>query len=92
MPTRLVRVTPINNSEFPIIWQDDGRSRWFSAGALLAVEIAALKKGKKTSWRQESGGIARGVEVWLRFKVNVPFAGNVDVRTGGRRGCSFADK
>ena len=29
MPARLVQVTLINNSDFPIIWQDDGRPHGF---------------------------------------------------------------
>jgi hypothetical protein len=29
MPARLVQVTLINNSDFPIVWQDDGRPMIF---------------------------------------------------------------
>ena len=81
MPARLVEVTLINNSDFPIIWQDDGRPHGFWQEPWYPSNIKNLKKGQQGSWRLESGGIATGVEGWALFKVDIPFASNVGSRT-----------
>lgn len=71
----------INNSDFPIIWQDDGRPHGFWQEPWYPSNLKNLKKGEQGTWRLESGGIATGVEGWALFKVDVPFASNVGSRT-----------
>ncbi len=81
MPARLVQVTLINSSDFPIIWQDDGRPHGFWQEPWYPSNIKNLKRGEQGTWRLESGGILTGVEGWALFKVDVPFASNVGSRT-----------
>lgn len=81
MPARLVQVTIINNSDYPIVWQDDGREHGFWQEPWYPSNIKNLKKGEQSSFRLESGGIATGVNGWAFFKVAVPFASNVGDRT-----------
>jgi hypothetical protein len=80
MPARLVQVTLINNSNFPVVWQDDGRPHGFWQQPWYPSNLKNLKKGEQGSWRLESGGILTGVEGWALFKVDVPFASNVGNR------------
>ena len=81
MPARLVEVTLINSSDFPIIWQDDQRPHGFWQEPWYPSNITNLRKGQRASWRLESGGVATGVEGRALFKVDVPFVPNHGVRT-----------
>ena len=81
MPARLVQVTIINNSTFPITWQDDGRDSGFWQDPWYPSNIQHLPKGQQGTFRLESGGIATGAIGWALFKVEVPFASNVGDRT-----------
>lgn len=80
MPARLIQVTIINNSDYPVVWVDDGREHGFWQEPWYPSNIKNLKKGEQSSFRLESGGIATGVKGWALFKVDVPFASNVGVR------------
>jgi len=80
MPARLVQVTILNNSDYPIVWQDDGRDHGFWQEPWYPSNIKNLKKGEQASFRLESGGIATGVKGWVLFKVDVPAASNVGAR------------
>lgn len=81
MPARLVQVTIVNSSAFPIVWQDDGREHGFWQEPWYPSNIKSLQPGQQASFRLESGGIATGVEGWALFKVDVPSASNVAART-----------
>jgi hypothetical protein len=81
MPARLVQVTLINNSDYPIRWLDDGRPHGFWQDPWFPSNVKDLRKGQTATWRQESGGVATGVEGWARFLVDVPFATNVGDRS-----------
>ena len=81
MPARLVQVTLFNNSDFPIVWQDDGRPHGAWQDPWYPSNITNLKKGEQGIWRLESDGIATGVEGWALFKVDIPVASNVGART-----------
>jgi Tachylectin len=81
MPARLVQVTIINNSDYPIVWQDDGREHGFWQEPWYPSNIQNLKKGERSSFRLESGGVLTGVKGWALFKIDIPFASNVGVRT-----------
>ena len=81
MPARLVQVTIFNNSDYPIVWQDDGRNHGFWQEPWYPSNIKSLKKGEKASFRLESGGVMTGVEGWALFKVDVPVASNVGPTT-----------
>jgi hypothetical protein len=81
MPARLVQVSLINSTPFPIIWQDDGRPHGFWQEPWYPSNVKSLKKNEEATWRLESGGIATGVEGWALFKVDVPLASNVGSRT-----------
>ena len=82
MPARLVQVTILNNSDYPIVWQDDGRDHlsawqkpWYPSN------IKNLTKGQRASFRIESDGVMQGAGGWAYFKIDVPFASNVGDRT-----------
>lgn len=81
MPARLIQVTILNNSDYPIVWLDDGRNDGFWQEPWYPSNIKNLKPGEQASFRLESGGLATGVDGWALFKVDVPFASNVGVRT-----------
>ncbi|HEY8520712.1 MAG TPA: SRPBCC domain-containing protein [Gammaproteobacteria bacterium] len=81
MPARLVQVTLINNSRFPIIWQDDGRPHGWWQEPWYPSNLKNLKTGEQGTWRLESGGIMTGVEGWAYFRIDVPSTGNTGVRT-----------
>ena len=81
MPARLVQVTLINNSDFPIRWLDDQRPHGFWQEPWYPSNIGNLTKGQRGTWRLESGGVATGVEGRALFKVDVPLAANVGGRT-----------
>lgn len=53
MPARLVQVTIVNRSAFPIIWQDDGREHGFWQEPWYPSNIKALNPGQQASFRLE---------------------------------------
>jgi len=81
MPARLVQVTIINNSDFPIIWLDDGRDHGEWQDPWYPSNINNLKKGERGTFRLESSGIATGVDGWALFKIDVPLVPNLGVQT-----------
>lgn len=81
MPARLVQVTILNNSDYPVVWQDDGRVHGFWQDPWYPSNLKNLKRGEQGTFRLESGGVATGVEGWALFKIDIPFATNVGVRT-----------
>lgn len=72
MPARLVQVTIINHSDFPIEWQDDGRSHGDWQQPWYPSNLKSIAPGQRGSFRLESEGIATGAEGWTLFKVHVP--------------------
>jgi FG-GAP-like repeat len=81
MPARLVQVTLVNNSDFPIVWQDDGRPSGAWQQPWYPSNVKHLAKGEQAVWRMESDGIATGLKGWVLFKVDVPLAPNIGPRT-----------
>ena len=81
MPARLVQVTIMNSTDYPIIWRDDGRPAGFWQEPWYPSNMKYLKPGEHATFRQESGGVGTGVEGWALFKVEVPFAANVGDRS-----------
>jgi hypothetical protein len=72
MPARLVHVSLVNNSDFPMRWLDDGRPHGFWQDPFYPSKITDLKKGELAIFRQESGGVMTGVEGRATFRVEVP--------------------
>lgn len=81
MPARLVQVTIVNNSDYPIVWLDDGRDHGFWQEPWYPSNIKRLEKGQQSSFRLESGGVMTGVKGWALFKIDVPLATNVGSRS-----------
>lgn len=81
MPARLVQVTIINNSKYPVVWQDDGRessSAWQKPW--YPSNLTNLQPGQHGTFRLESDGVAVGCKGWAKFKIDVPLSSNVGDR------------
>ncbi len=81
MPARLVQVTLVNNSDYPICWLDDGRTIGFWQEPWFPSNLKDLKKGEQGTWRLDSGNARLGVEGWAKFVVNVPPEDNIGLQT-----------
>lgn len=81
MPDRLLQVTLINNSSFPVVWIDDGKKWGEWQDPWYPSKLQTLAPGKQGTFRMESDGLWAGVEGWAYFRVDVPYAANVGDRT-----------
>src|SRR6266404_2678032 len=80
MPAITVTVVLINSSTATIRWVDDGRPHGFWTQPLYPSNVKELRPGQMAMWRQESGGIATGVEGWAKFEADVPAKTNTPDR------------
>lgn len=81
MTARMVEVTLVNHTQYPIRWKDDGRPHGFWQEPWLPSHIVDLKKGELAKFRLESGGIMTGVEGWVEFIIDVPPTNEGNPRT-----------
>jgi Tachylectin len=81
MAARLVQVTLVNHSSFPIRWLDDHREHGFWQEPWYPSNLKDLEPGQQGTWRLESGGVMTGVEGSAVFTVDIPPKSNVPPRT-----------
>lgn len=72
MAARMVEVTLVNHTQYPIHWKDDGRPHGFWQEPWLPSNIRNLTRGQEAKFRLESGGIMTGVEGWVEFVIDIP--------------------